>query len=260
MEKQPGPIRRFIFTLLSVFTWIEIIIGFLVFICFQFILFLATVLFDRKRTLLSYHSSFISAVVLFLSPVLRVRITGRENLDRSRAHILVMNHQSLLDIVLAFRLFYPIKMIGKKVLAKVPVIGWNMMMSGHLMVDRADRKSQFNAIRRLDDMLRDGNSILVFPEGTRTRDGNIGEFRKGAFRSAISSRAPLLPVVLDGAYQALPKGSLIAYRIYTLTITVLPPVEVKDDDTMSTLSERCRGLMIEQLERGRGLSGSDRPV
>ena len=126
-----------------------------------------------------YNSSLWCALALFLSPLWFIDIKGKENLDRKKSFIVVMNHQSLIDILLTFRLFYPFKMIGKKILGQVPIVGWNLVLSGHLLVDRKKIKSQFEAIRKMEKLIKRGESIFVYPEGTRTKNGEIGQFKKG---------------------------------------------------------------------------------
>ena len=110
-----------------------------------------------------YHGGFWCWLALALSPLWKVEITGKEHLDRKTPHVVIMNHQSLIDILIAFRLFYPVKMIGKKILAFVPIIGWNLFLSGHLMVDRKNMKSQFKAIRKLEALIAPEIPFWCFP-------------------------------------------------------------------------------------------------
>ncbi|MDC7226672.1 MAG: lysophospholipid acyltransferase family protein [Spirochaetales bacterium] len=235
----------------SLFTWIEIFLGFMIFFPVQLVVFLLTFWFDKKRRIIFYIGSAFSQFALFLSPIFRIKITGRENLDRSKPHVLVMNHQSLLDILLSFTLYYPSKMIAKKALGRVPFLGWELVLFGHLMVDRNDRKSQFESIRKMENMLENGDSLLVYPEGTRTRDGNIREFRKGAFRSATSTGTPVLPVVLDGPYDALPKKGIIVNGVFTLHMHVMEPVEVEKGADPAELAAVCHGVMSDELAKQR---------
>ena len=183
----------------------ELAICFIIFIPIQGLLFLLTAPFDRHKKIMHYNSSILCMVVLALCPMLRVQYSGWENIDRKKANVIVMNHQSMLDILLIFSLFKPAKMIAKKVLARVPIVGWNLFMSGHILIDRDSRKSQIEAIRRMDDILIEGDSLMIYPEGTRTEDGEIAEFKKGAFRSACNTATSVLPVVIEGAFEALPK-------------------------------------------------------
>ena len=238
--------------IMSLFIWFEIAICFLLFIPIQLALFVLTALFDRRRMVMHYHSALWCRIALSISPLWKVKLSGTEHLDRSKPHVVIMNHQSLIDVLIAFYLAYPVKMIGKKILAFVPIIGWNLFLSGHLLVDRKDLKSQFEAIRRLETLLKGGESLLVFPEGTRTKDGELGEFKKGAFKSAIATGTPLLPVVIDGPFQMLPKKGFIAPCRHTIFINVLPPMPVSTDEKASDLALRSHAVMAAELDRIRG--------
>lgn len=237
-----------IYTVFSIFTWLEIFVLFILFMPFQLIIFLVTAPFDRHRKIMHYNSGIWASFALFLSPSFRVKITGKEYLDRKKNYVVVMNHQSLLDILLSFRLFYPFKMIGKKALSTVPIVGWNLYLSGHIMVDRRSRESQFNAIRRMEKILESGDSMLIYPEGTRTKDGKIAEFKKGAFRSAAVTGTDLLPIVLQGAYEALPKRGIIVNGIYTLSMQVLPPIPVEKGSDPAELARKCHDIMSERIK------------
>ena len=231
----------------SIFTWAEIFLLFIVFFPVQLIFFIITLPFDKHRKVIHYIGAGFCRFALLISPIFRLKITGRENLDRTRSHVIVMNHQSLLDILLSFLLYYPCKMIAKKVLAKVPFVGWELVIFGHLFVDRRNRKSQFEAIRKMEKLLTEGASMLVYPEGTRTKDGEIAEFKKGAFRSATSTGTAVLPVLLDGAYQALPKKGIIVNGVYTLHMHIMPEIPVEKGDDPAELALRVHDIMSGQL-------------
>ena len=233
----------------SLYTWFEIVLCFILFIPFQLVLFVLTAPFDRRRRIMHYHSALWCTLGLGLSPLWKVRLEGKENLDRSRSHVVILNHQSLLDVLIAFRLFYPVKMIGKKILAFVPIVGWNLFLSGHILVDRKDTKSQFKAIRRMEHLITHGDSLLVFPEGTRTKDGEIGEYKKGAFRSAAATGTPLLPVVIDGPYQLLPKKGFIVNEVRDIVIRILPPIPVEKGSKPGDLARISHEIMSEELKR-----------
>jgi 1-acyl-sn-glycerol-3-phosphate acyltransferase len=144
-------------------------------------------------------------------------------------------------------------MIAKKSLARIPFLGWELVIFGDLFVDRKNRKSQFEAIRRMDKLLEQGDSLLVYPEGTRTKDGEIAEYKKGAFRSATETGTPVLPVLLDGAYQALPKRGIIVDRVYTLRMHILPPLEVEKGSGTAELALQCHDLMSKELKKLRSM-------
>ncbi len=241
-----------IYLILSIFSWIELVICFIIYIPLQALLFVFTAPFDKHRRIMHYNSSILCTVVLALSPLIRLEYKGLENIDRKKPLVIVMNHQSILDILLIFTIFLPAKMIAKKALARVPIVGWNLFMSGHILIDRQNRKSQIEAIRRMDDILLEGDSLMIYPEGTRTSDGNIAEFKKGAFRSACSTGTSVLPVVIDGAYQAMPRNGKNLNGIHKIKLSILPAVEVEKGSDTQELAVKCHELMSEELKRMRG--------
>ncbi|HAK46343.1 MAG TPA: hypothetical protein DCO79_10565 [Spirochaeta sp.] len=240
-----------LYIFLSIVIWLEVLICFTVYIVIQAILFITTAAFDKHRKIMHYNTSILCTVVLALCPLIRVKYTGRENIDRSKPSVIVMNHQSIIDILLVFTLYKPAKMIAKKVLSLVPFVGWNLFMSGHIFIDRASRKSQIEAIRRMDDILIDGDSLMIFPEGTRTKDGEIAEYKKGAFRSACNSGTSVLPVVIDGAFQALPRKGVILNGFHKIKISILPPITVEKGSPTAGLALKCHDIMSAELERMR---------
>ena len=238
-----------VFFILSIFSWLEIVVCFVIYFPIQFLLFIFTSPFDKKRRIMHYNSSLLCTVVLAICPVLRTRIEGRENIDRSKSHVLVMNHQSFIDILLFFVLYYPAKMIAKKALGTVPIVGWNLFLSGHILIDRANRKSQLDALRRMDRILQEGDSLMIYPEGTRSKDGEISEFNNGSFRSAVTTGTSILPVVVDGAFDALPSTAMTVKGFHKLKVSILPPIEVEKGESKGELARKCQDLMSEELKR-----------
>ena len=152
-----------------------------------------------------------------------VSTQGAENLPGEGA-ILVSNHQSLLDIPLLVAAFdREVKFLAKTELGRIPVFGRAMRAAGNLFVDREDPRDAVRVIREAGGAMRRGEIIVIFPEGTRSANGSIGEFKPGAFFIARKTGAPLVPVYVGGSAAALPKGTLVA-RPAVLVARVLPPV------------------------------------
>jgi 1-acyl-sn-glycerol-3-phosphate acyltransferase len=151
------------------------------------------------------------------------RVEGMENLPSSGA-VLVANHQSIVDIPMLLSAFSrPVRFLAKRELGEIPLFGKAMAAAGNLFIDRDDPRDAVRMLRDVGARLRDGRLVVVFPEGTRTGDGSIGEFRPGAFYLARKSGAPVVPVYLDGGYRALPKGFL-RVRPAELLVRVLSPL------------------------------------
>jgi len=153
----------------------------------------------------------------------KFRVEGVENLPSGGA-VLVANHQSVVDIPMLLSAFpQPVGFLAKRELGEIPLFGKAMAAAGNLFVDREDPRDAVRMLREAGARLRDGRLIVVFPEGTRSGDGSIGEFRPGAFYLAQKSGAPVVPVYIDGGYRAIPKGGIHVCPA-ELLVRVLPPL------------------------------------
>jgi 1-acyl-sn-glycerol-3-phosphate acyltransferase len=151
------------------------------------------------------------------------RVEGMENLPPGGA-VLVANHQSVVDIPMLLSAFpRPVRFLAKRELGEIPLFGKAMAAAGNLFIDRDDPRDAVRMLRDVGARLREGQLVIVFPEGTRSMGGSIGEFRPGAFYLAQKSGAPVVPVYIDGGYRAIPKGS-IRVRPADLLVRVLPPI------------------------------------
>jgi 1-acyl-sn-glycerol-3-phosphate acyltransferase len=138
--------------------------------------------------------------------------------------VVVSNHQSLLDILVLFNLFFHFKFVSKIEIFKIPLIGWNMVLNNYIKLKRGDKKSVAQMLADCEKALAGGSSVLIFPEGTRSPDGHIKEFKLGAFILALKMKAPISPVVIAGTNAALPKYSLNFHGRTDIRIRVLAPI------------------------------------
>lgn len=153
----------------------------------------------------------------------RVRTEGLSMLPYGGA-ILVSNHQSLVDIPLFIScLPREVRFLAKRELGRIPLFGRAMAHAGNLFIDREDPRDAVLLMREAVRRIREGRLVVIFPEGTRSTDGSIGEFKTGAFYIAQKAGVPLLPVYIDGGRLALPKGSL-RFRPAELVLRVLEPL------------------------------------
>jgi len=124
-------------------------------------------------------------------------------------YVIISNHQSYLDIpALLVRLPFNYRMVAKKELFRIPVFGWGMKLAGYIEVDRSDSRKAIQGMSAAEHQLSEGRSVVIFPEGTRSRDGNLLPMKKGAFVLALKHKAPILPVTVHGSFRILPKGTL----------------------------------------------------
>jgi 1-acyl-sn-glycerol-3-phosphate acyltransferase len=141
---------------------------------------------------------------------IRVTVTGAERLDPRQAFIFMANHQSNFDIpVLLAHLPVPFRWLAKAELFRIPVFGRAMRGAGYISIDRANRHAAIQSLARAVQTIRQGVSMMIFPEGTRSLDGSLQPFKKGGFIMAIEAQVPVVPVVLRGTYQIMPKNRLL---------------------------------------------------
>src|SRR5574338_721331 len=185
------------------------------------LVFALTAPFDGRRRLLHLFTCFWASLYSWLNPAWPLRIEGREPIDPHETYVMVSNHLSLLDILVLFRLFVHFKWVSKVENFRVPFIGWNMRLNGYVPLKRGDKASIVEMLRACDRILAEGNSIMMFPEGTRSPTGRLRAFKPGAFELALRNRRPLLPILIEGTADALPKRGFVLRGRHPLRITVL---------------------------------------
>lgn len=155
----------------------------------------------------------------------KVDVSGVENIPADRSCVFASNHQSFFDIliVLAY-LDKPHALLSKASIGKVPFIRLWMKELKCVFVDRDDMKAGIEAIKNMTDVVNDGYSAVIFPEGTRSRDGEVGEFKGGAFKIAQKTGAPVVPVALDGTYNLFEKNHHWI-KSAEVKVRILPPIE-----------------------------------
>ena len=179
--------------------------------------------FDRNRRVAGRFLRWCAVFATWTFPFWRVQLDGRWPADR-RAYVVVSNHQSLLDILVLSRIPREMKWVAKEELFKVPWVGWMFRLSGDIALRSGDAGSGSRAMARARRYLGRGMHVMIFPEGTRSRDGALLPFKPGAFRLAIEAGAPVLPVAVCGTAEGMPKGSPWV-RPARPRIRILAPVE-----------------------------------
>ncbi len=180
---------------------------------------------------------------------IRVSVQGLAHVDPSRSYIYMSNHQSNFDIpVLLAHLPVQFRWLAKAELFKIPIFGRAMRGAGYIRIDRFNRKSAIESLKEAAAKMKDGVSVMIFPEGTRSRDGNIRPFKKGGFVMAVDTGVPVVPVILQGTWPIMAKSS---WRINTgeVSLHVEMPIdttgytrETKDDLIEAVRSVICRGF------------------
>jgi 1-acyl-sn-glycerol-3-phosphate acyltransferase len=183
--------------------------------------------FDRRLRLLHRFTSLWGSLYTWCVPPWRVRIDGKEYQTGDAAHVVVANHQSFADILVLFRLRMHYKWVSKRENFRAPLIGWNMTLNQYIPIARGTIKGNLQMMRACEEALRAGNSIMMFPEGTRSPDGTMRPFKDGAFELALRTKSPILPIVISGTSQALPKRGVLVQKS-DIRVQILPPIPYSD--------------------------------
>jgi 1-acyl-sn-glycerol-3-phosphate acyltransferase len=179
--------------------------------------------FGGERLFSYYPGMYWSKIICHIT-LCRVNVAGRENLDKKQSYIFISNHQSAYDIFLIYGyLGVPIKWVMKQSLRKLPFVGKACEMAGFIFVDSSSPQAAAKTIREAEQRLKNGASIAIFPEGSRTITGKMNKFKKGAYQMALNLKLPIVPVTINGTFFVMPKKS---YRIHPHPIELIihPPI------------------------------------
>lgn len=165
-----------------------------------------------------------SVIRLLLLPI---KVTGRENVDPKQSYVFVANHQSFLDVFAVYGwLPNNFKWLMKKEIRRVPFVGTACAVAGHIFVDRSNPRAALQSMEKVKKELVDGISTVIFPEGTRTKTGEISRFKQGAFKIAMDMELPVVPITLNGFYKAMPSGQPFANPFSHLSLHIGKPIDI----------------------------------
>lgn len=234
---------------MSLCFWIFLAVSSVLLFPFAVLIWAVTAPFDRKLVLLHRFTCFWGSLYTWLNPAWPVEVIGREKIRPGVAYVMVANHQSLLDILVLFRLFRHFKWVSKIENFRIPLIGWNMSLNRYIKLRRGDRESSAKMMQACEQALAGGNSIMMFPEGTRSLDGRLRPFKPGAFALAQRVGVPLLPIVLQGTGNALPKRGFVLQGRHEIRIRVLDeiPYEAFATTELEKLVESVRNRFTLEL-------------
>lgn len=163
-----------------------------------------------------------------LISLVRVKVSGRDNISKGQSYVFVANHQSAFDIFSVYgHLGHNFRWMMKKALEHIPLVGYSCKVSGHIFVDNSSPSAVKATMETAEKRLAGGMSVVVFPEGSRTHDGRMHPFRRGAFSLAVEFGLPVVPITIDGAYKILRRGSLLP-RPGRILLTIHKPIEAPE--------------------------------
>ena len=233
--------------LINAWAWTETVLVVILGTPVVALVWLCTAPFDPGRYAAGRAFRLVGVTAMRLNGRWRFRVRGALA-DPRRPYVVIANHESYADVFLLSVFPWEMKWLSKDTMFRIPCMGWMMQMAGDIRLVRGDRDSTLNAIAQCRDRLAKRTSVMIFPEGTRSRDGNLLPFKDGAFRLAIESGAPLLPIAVAGTRNAMAKGTFRFLRANALA-EVLEPIST-EGMTMADIP-RLKELARERIDAGR---------
>ncbi len=212
-------------------------------------------LLDRKGEL-PHKVSRIWARSILVATRVKVSVKSLSNIDPSQSYIYMSNHQSAFDIpVLLAYLPVQFRWLAKAELFKIPIFGFAMRRSGSISIDRSSLRSAVFSLKKAAETIKKGVSVIIFPEGTRSRDGNIIPFKKGGFVLAVEAGVPVVPVIIHGTRSIMSKNRL-RIKPGQVVLEIGIPIETSQYNRKNKdeLMERVRQVIIESFEKGKNLA------
>ncbi|MEX0721482.1 MAG: lysophospholipid acyltransferase family protein [Balneolaceae bacterium] len=225
---------------------------FLVFFVLILLVFLVTFPFDKYHKAPNFTLSIMARCMMKASYEWKIEMEGLDKYDAAESTIFVANHQSFLDMAVIYHLPWKMKWVAKKSLAFIPVMGWMVWLTGHLTIDRKS-KTALRMLSNLVKPLKDGVPVMIFPEGTRTMDGNLKPFKNGAFVLAKEYGFKLQPMIIDGGYKAMPPGFKPLNPRVTFKLKVLDVIDPANFEDVRELKSHTRQVMQEELKKNRSV-------
>lgn len=198
-----------------------------------------------------YYPAMVWAKVFCILSLVKVSVRGRENIDKRTSYVFVANHQGAYDIFSVYGyLGHNFKWMMKKSLRKIMLVGYTCQKCGHIFVDRSSPTAIRRTIETAEKRLRDGMSLVVFPEGARTFTGKMGPFKKGAYQLALEFHLPLVPVTIDGSFGIMPRTRYVP-RPGRIVLTIHKPIAPPADEAARTeVIEQTRQAIESSLGNG----------
>lgn len=241
----------------SILIWL----GILLLILFWLPMLALSALFERESARYRTGRLFrkLGLAISRVNPNWVIRLDWDNTLNDREPYVVVSNHLSNADIPLISNLPWEMKWVAKKELFDLPVLGWMMKLAKDISVDRKNSSQSISVFKTCVSMLDQNVSVMFFPEGTRSRSGKLNRFTRGAFDLAIRTNTPVLPIVIDGTQNCLPKTSWVFERSENIRLKMLEPVSMdgygkKDAEQ---LMKDVRQAMIRQLSDWRGVPESE---
>lgn len=213
------------------------------------IAFVFTVPFDKPRRIVHEFSRALVYMFVMVPPLWKRRIEGLENIEKGKPYVIVINHQSMLDIMMLYLVPMTFRWVSKREVYRIPFFGQLLMLHGDITIDRKQgSKAMRKVIEKGRMWLGRGVSVAMFPEGTRSKDGEIHRFKAGAFALAKEAGVAILPVVMDGSSTMFKPSMMVDWR-NEFVVKVLPAISAEEvaRADQNELMEQVREKMVDTL-------------
>lgn len=219
--------------MLSILYYITTFVVAIVLYTLSWVAFILCYPFDKRRVVVHTLSKWITDVTFGLPPHMGRDIIGKENIDPKQPYVMVLNHNSMVDIMCPYVLPLIFKWVSKREAYKIPLVGRLLFMHGDIVINRSNPKEAMRFVHTQGlKWLKKGASVAIFPEGTRSKNGEMGNFKAGAFILAKEAGVPVLPIVIDGTTTMLRKGPWMNWR-NRITLKVLKPISAEEIEERS---------------------------
>jgi len=210
---------------LSFFIWVGV--GVLTFFlwAFSFLSVFIFGLWDRDGRVTHFVARAWSWAMVKMNPFWNLKVEGLENLEKDHHYVFVSNHQSMADIVILPFIQVPYKCFSKASLFNIPCLGWSLSLHQHIKLFRESLRGIARAMQEAKQWIKKRMSVVFFVEGTRSRTGSLGSFKGGAFKLAIQTKTPIIPLVMVGTRDAIPRGSWLFKQRVEGKLVILPAIE-----------------------------------
>lgn len=237
--------------MLSLVFYIYVLIELTIFFILSVLALVVCYPFDKARKVVHSLSRGICMFFWLVPPTWKRHIKGLENIDKSKSYVIVINHNSMADILALYFLPLNFRWVSKREVFRMPYIGPLLSIHGDIAIDRKDGAGAMRKVTEKGKMwIGRGASIAMFPEGTRSKSGEMGRFKQGAFALAKEAGVEILPVVMHGTRDVLKKNFMVNWR-NELSVSVLPPISVEkvQNTDMPELINSTREIMLAEYEQ-----------
>lgn len=232
----------------TIFYYLAILIFMILYTPICFIMWVVTTPFDKKRLVSHRMNCAVGYMLMVANPFWRTKIYGLKGVDKDATYVIAPNHQSLTDICILSATRLRLKWVSKKELTFVPFLGWIMGMANYVLLDRKDPRSQFKMMRSCEHYLENNVSIAIFPEGTRSKTGELGKFRDGAAMLAKKKGVKILPVCMYGNNTSMPKKGWIWTKLNHQSMYFLDPIDPADFGKTREVSAALKQVIQDKLD------------